>query len=74
MSWPCGDANTLSSKILSSSHTEISLLFFAKTGFDIYLALLLLLKQLAQMDARPTCDQEVASSTPTRSSKFFRGD
>ena len=29
---------------------------------------------MAQLDARPTGDQEVAGSTPARSATFFRGD
>ena len=29
---------------------------------------------VAQLDARPTGDQEVAGSTPTRSATFFHGD
>ena len=29
---------------------------------------------VAQMDARPTSDQEVAGSTPAGSATFFRGD
>ena len=29
---------------------------------------------LAQLDARPTDDQEIAGLTPTRSATFFRGD
>ena len=29
---------------------------------------------MAQLDARPTSDQEVAGSTPAGSAAFFRGD
>ena len=29
---------------------------------------------MAQLNARPTGDQEVAGSTPARSATFFRGD
>ena len=29
---------------------------------------------VAQLDARPTGDQEVVGSTPPRSATFFRGD
>ena len=31
-------------------------------------------ENLSQLDARPTGDQEVASSTPAMSAKFFHGD
>ena len=34
----------------------------------------LLLASVAQLDVRPTGDQEVAGSTPTGSATFFRGD
>ena len=29
---------------------------------------------VSQLDARPTGDQEVAGSTPTRSATFYRGE
>ena len=29
---------------------------------------------VAQLDVRPSVDQEVAGSTPTRSATFFHGD
>ena len=32
------------------------------------------MSEVAQLDARPTGDQEVAGSTPPRSTTFFRGD
>ena len=35
---------------------------------------MLLLASVAQPDARPTGDQEVAGSTPAGSATFFRGD
>ena len=33
-----------------------------------------LLTSVAELDARPTGDQEVAGSTPARLATFFRGD
>ena len=49
---------------IGTSHLLLNVLFFN----------LAMPTSLAHLDARPTCDQEVAGSTPSGSATFFRGD
>ena len=60
--------------VLLLSGWFIFFLFFLTTIPSIVISLLLQPTSVAQLDARPTGDQEVAVSTPGGSATFTRGD